>query len=143
MPQEKEKNKESDKLQEKEAKKEERKEIRRIEKIKKAKDKRMKNYRKYGRGQQKHSTMGMRSCIQAAGAVLLFGLAIFFAFLLHGNAGFTGAMGILAGVCAGFGIRSGVKGFRERERNYITCKVGLGINGGLLLILVIIFIGGF
>ena len=96
MPQEKGKNQESDKLREKEAKKEERKEIRRIEKIKKGKDKRMKSYRKYGRGQQKHSTMGMRSCMQAAGAVLLFGLAIFFAFLLHGNAGFTGAMGILA-----------------------------------------------
>ena len=94
MPQEKGKNQESDKLREKEAKKEERKEIRRIEKIKKGKDKRMKSYRKYGRGQQKHSTMGMRSCMQAAGAVLLFGLAIFFAFLLHGNAGFTGAMSL-------------------------------------------------
>ena len=69
MPQEKGKNQESDKLREKEAKKEERKEIRRIEKIKKGKDKRMKSYRKYGRGQQKHSTMGMRCLLYTSRCV--------------------------------------------------------------------------
>ena len=36
----------------------------------------------------------------------------------------------------------GVRGFRERDKNYITCKVGIGANAAFLLGLTAIFIRG-
>ena len=35
-----------------------------------------------------------------------------------------------------------VKGFRERDKNYITCKWGIGLNGFVLLSLISMFIRG-
>lgn len=40
------------------------------------------------------------------------------------------------------GINAAVKGFRERERNYITCKIGLPVSGIVLILFLVIFIGG-
>lgn len=103
-----------------------------------------KNTRKYGTAvRPKHSTMGKNSCRLAAAALILLLAAIGTAFWMRGKtAGFVGGLGILSIVCAGLGIRAAVKGFRERERNYITCRIGLFINGLMLLGLGIIFFGG-
>ena len=40
------------------------------------------------------------------------------------------------------GLLLGVRGFRERDKNYITCKVGIGANAAFLLGLTAIFIRG-
>jgi len=40
------------------------------------------------------------------------------------------------------GLIVGIKGFRERDKNYVTCKLGVGINGILLLTLAGLFIRG-
>ena len=53
--------------------------------------------------------------------------------------GFLG-LGTLA--LAGFGIWLGIKGLKERDKNYITCKVGIGVNGAFLLMLVLLFVRG-
>lgn len=100
--------------------------------------------RKYGQTILKHSHMGIRSCWYAAGAFLLLASAIVAAFILRGqNVGFVGGMGILSVVLAGLGIQASVKGRREREKNYLTCKIGVLLNGIILVCLLIIFAAGF
>ena len=54
--------------------------------------------------------------------------------------GFVG-LGTIA--LAGIGTWLGNRGMKEREKNYITCKIGIGINMAVLLGLVAIFIRGF
>ena len=53
--------------------------------------------------------------------------------------GFVG-LGTIA--LAGIGTWLGNRGFKEREKNYITCKVGVSINMVVLLGLTSIFIRG-
>lgn len=99
--------------------------------------------RKYGQIKRKHSSMGKNSCWLAAGALVLLGAAIGVAFVMRGNtAGFVGGLGILSIVIAGLGFRAAMKGFRERERNYITCKIGITANILILIGLIVIFLGG-
>lgn len=121
------------------------KEQRRIEKLRKEKEKRMKGYRKYGHaGQMRHSTMGVRSCIYAGGGAVLLVLSIVISFVMHGKAAaFIGVFGIISLALAGFGIYAAFKGMRERDRNYITCKIGMGCNILLVIGLMMIFAGGF
>ena len=99
--------------------------------------------RKYGQTVLKHSHMGAHSCEYAAGALLLFFLALAAAFQEHGKAaGFIGGLGICSMMLSVFGIRAGVKGLQEREKKYILCRLGIAVNILLLLCLLTIFIGG-
>lgn len=106
-------------------------------------EKELKNYGKYGEMQIKHSHMGICSCGYAVGAAIMICAAILLAYLKHGeSAGFVGGIGILAIGLTIFGIQAGAKGFKERDRKYITCRVGITGNILILLFLVVIFIGG-
>lgn len=99
--------------------------------------------RKYGQTQLKHSKMGVYSCWYAAAALVIVLAAISLAYIRHGEAaGIIGGMGILAIVLAILGIHASVIGRRERERNYITCRIGTVANVVELLFLILIFIGG-
>lgn len=99
--------------------------------------------RKYGQTALKHSHMGTYSCWYALGSVVLILLSLGFAFRMRGDAaGFVGGFGIVAVIFAVLGVRAGVKGLREREKKYITCKLGIAANILLLLSLMIIFTGG-
>ena len=106
-------------------------------------EKELKNYGKYGEMQIKHSHMGICSCGYAVGAAIAICAAILLAYIKHGeSAGFVGGIGILAIGLSVFGIHAAVKGFKERERKYITCRVGIVFNVLILLFLVVIFVGG-
>lgn len=99
--------------------------------------------RKYGQTALKHSRMGTYSCWYALGSVVLILLSLGIAFRMHGNAaGFVGGFGIVAVIFAVLGVRAGVKGLREREKKYISCRLGIAANILLLLSLLIIFTGG-
>ena len=105
----------------------------------KALEKERKKYgtRKYGQTVLKHSRMGIWSCWYLVAAILA-------AFILRGQTvGFVGGMGVLAVILAGMGIRASVKGRREREKNYLTCKVGVVLNILILICLLMIFVMGF
>ena len=103
-------------------------------------EKELKNYGKYGQMQIKHSHMGIWSCAYAIGAAIVIFVAILLAYLKHGeSAGYVGGIGILAVGLSIFGIQAGVK---ERERKYITCRVGIGCNILILIFLIVIFVGG-
>ena len=118
---------------------------RQIEKLKKEKEKRKKSYSRFGHsGHMKHSTMGMKSCMYGIAAALLLALCIFISFLTHGQAAaFIGVLGLLCIAGVVLGIIAGFKGMRERDRNYITCKIGLGVNLFLAIGLLMIYVGGF
>ena len=107
------------------------------------KERKKRGSRKYGQAKMKHSRMGIYSCVYAGCAFAMILTCILIAFFLRGNTwGFVGGMVILSVVLAVLGIRASVKGMRERDKNYITCKAGLAGNIILLLGLLTIFIGG-
>lgn len=58
------------------------------------------------------------------------------------RAGIVGGIAIVSLILSILGIRAAAKGFRERERNYLTCKIGLPGSALVLLLFLVIFIGG-
>ena len=98
---------------------------------------------KYGQTQRRHAKKGIKSCMYAF-------FAIFFLFLMIANSFVeNGQVGVLMGI-AGFlilalaveGTKMAVQGFKERDKNYITCKVGLGCSVAVLLCVFAIFVRG-
>lgn len=108
------------------------------------KERKKRGTRRYGQANLRHSHMGIYSCWFAVGSFSLLLVSILIAFFMHGETGgFIGGFGILSIVFAILGIRAAVKGLRERERNYITCKIGMTVSIIVLIGLLVIFIGGF
>ena len=107
------------------------------------KERKKRGTRKYGQAAWKHSRRGIISCWSAAGAVLLLCALLAWGFLSGGNApGIAGGIAVAALVLAVSGIRSAIRGFGERERNSLTCKIGLPSNAAALILFFVIFIGG-
>lgn len=99
--------------------------------------------RKYGQAKLRHSRKGILSCMIAAVVVTVFFALLVTAFRSKGqSAAIIGSFGIFAAILSVIGIMTGIRGFREREKNYTTCKTGIGINGVVFLTLVAVFIGG-
>lgn len=98
---------------------------------------------KYGQTKRKHSRMGIYACVQAGLSFAMILICIFIAFVLRGKTwGFIGGLGLISVILAISGVRFAIKGMRERERKYITCKAGLAGNIVILVGLLTIFIGG-
>ena len=98
---------------------------------------------KFGQAPMRHARNGLKSCILAVMAFVLLLLMILISFTLKGEVGIlAGIAGILALVMAGYGLSDGIRGFKERDKNYITCKVGTVCNALLLLCMCGLFIRG-
>ena len=96
---------------------------------------RNKRSRKYGQIKRKHSRKGIWSCVMAGLIVM--------AFMNKGkSAAMVGSFGVFDMILACIGIVTGVKGFKERDKNYLTCKIGIVVNGFILLALILVFIRG-
>lgn len=109
----------------------------------KEKERKKRGTRKYGQGKYKHSRMGVLSCWSAVAALLILGGAIVCGFATRGNApGIIGGIAFLALPIGVFGVQAAVRGFYERDRSYLTCKIGLPVNAVSLLLFFAIFIGG-
>lgn len=107
------------------------------------KERKKRGTRKYGQGNLKHSHMGTVSCLSGIGAFAVLLGCILYAFFARGKAaGIIGGLAIISLVLSVFGIRCAIRGFRERERNYLTCKIGLPLNALALILFLAIFIGG-
>lgn len=113
------------------------------EQRRKKQERKKRGTRKYGRESLKHARKGMQSCILGSGALAVILGCIFQAFLARGEAfGIIGGIMIIALILSVFGIRAAIGGFYERERNYLTCKIGLPLNAAALILFLAIFIGG-
>lgn len=106
-------------------------------------DRKKRGNRKYGQAKLKHSKRGILSCIFAGSAgVLLIGTLVC-AFISRGNAApVIGGLGIVALILAGVACAAGFKGLKEREKNYLTCKIGIGFSIFLILGFAAIFFRG-
>lgn len=109
----------------------------------KQKERKKRGTRKYGQAKYKHSHMGIVSCSCAGAALVLLAGCILYAYLARGAAaGIVGGIAIVSLILSILGIRAAAKGFRERERNYLTCKIGLPGSALVLILFLVIFIGG-
>lgn len=107
------------------------------------KERREKERKKKGKRKYRQARQGVISCwCAAAGFVILAG-CIGYSYLTRGAAaGIVGGAAVTAVVVLLYGIRSAVKGFKEREKSYLTCKLGLPANVLVLLVCLAIFMGG-
>ncbi len=98
---------------------------------------------KYGQAPLKHSKKGIESCIFASAASFLIFLLLSSSFVTNGEVSL--AMGMIGLVAMGLTIGSligGIKGFKERDKNYTTCKIGTVWSAFLLLGMCAIFVRG-
>lgn len=107
------------------------------------KERKKRGARKYGQANYKHSRKGVVSCISSIGGLVILAGCIFYAFLARGNAnGIIGGLAVLSLVLSINGIRLAIGGFHERERNYLTCKIGLPAGFVSVIFFLALFIGG-
>lgn len=98
---------------------------------------------KYGQAMMKHSRKGIISCLYSGLVCIILCFMIIMSYITKGQIGIlAGLVGLVIVVLAFKGFSSALKGFKERDKNYITCKVGVVCNGLLLLGLIIIFFRG-
>ena len=115
----------------------------RRKKKKTEKEKMKRRSRKYGQAQLKHSRRGIKSTFLAVCCLFLLVLAFSASYITRGDVGILiGLCGILVFVLAVSGLKAGIQGLKEREKNYITCKVGIALNGVFLLGMAGIFVRG-
>lgn len=98
---------------------------------------------KYGQTPLKHAKKGIQSCLMAVVVLLLLYSMVSFSFISKGKVALVmGFAGIITMILAGKGFHLGMKGMKERDKNYITCKVGITLNGIVLLGMTAIFLRG-
>lgn len=98
---------------------------------------------KYGQAPRRHARKGIKSCIYAFFSLFFLFLLLAATFVENGQIGILmGIAGFLILALAVAGAYNGVLGFRERDKNYITCKIGLGCNAAVLLCMFAIFVRG-
>lgn len=109
----------------------------------KERERRKRGNRKYGQAKLKHSKKGILSCcIAGAVAVVLIGLLVYAYISRGGAAPYVGGIGMIAFIAACDGCMTGFRGFRERDKNYITCKIGMAFNIFFIVGFIAIFCRG-
>ena len=106
-------------------------------------ERRKRGNRKYGQAKLKHAKKGIWSCMIAAAVLCLIVFLVIMAYIADGKtAGYIGGIGMSAMLFAAVGIHTARRGFREREKEYLTCKVGLVCNSLFFILFVAIFCWG-
>ena len=107
------------------------------------KERKKRGNRKYGQAKLRHAKKGIYSLMVAIAVVIIFAILILTAFLHKGqSSAIIGSFGLFTIILAVIGLVIGVKGLRERDKNYVTCKWGIGLNGFILFSLISMFIRG-
>ena len=98
---------------------------------------------KYGQTRLRHSRQGLKSCIYCVLTVFMLVLMISASYTAQGKVSILiGFAGLFALVLSCLGLITGIRGFKEREKNYITCKIGSVCSGLLVIGMCAIFIRG-
>ena len=107
------------------------------------KDRKKRGKRKYGQAKLKHAKRGIISCGLSGSVFLVLVILIAIAYFTRGTAApIIGALGIMSMGLAVGALCMGVRGFREREKDYLTCKIGIASSGVIILSFIIIFCRG-
>lgn len=98
---------------------------------------------KYGQAPRRHAKKGIKACIYAFFSMFFFFLTVAASYVENGQVNILmGIAGIMILVLSAAGTKMAVQGFKERDKNYITCKIGLGCNAAVLLCMFGIFVRG-
>ena len=89
---------------------------------------------KHKKPKQKQAGNGNLSCLFGLGSAAVLAGCIAYAFVRRGE-----APGIIGGITI---ISSAIIGFRERERSYLTCKIGIVMNAAAIISFFAVFIRG-
>ena len=117
----------------------------RAKKMAKEREKRRKKMirTKYGQAPKRHAKKGIKACLYAMFSMFFLFLLIASAFVENGQVSILlGLAGFIVLALAIAGTVNAVHGFKERDKNYITCKIGLGCNAAVLLCMFAIFVRG-
>lgn len=117
----------------------------RAKELAKAREKRQKKMirTKYGQAPKRHARQGIKSCMYLVLAAFVLLLMVSVSFVLKGKVSIlVGFAGLFVLVMASLGLVSGIRGFKERDKNYMTCKIGAICCGLLVLGMCAIFIRG-
>ena len=106
-------------------------------------ERRNRQRRKYGQAQLKHAKRGVWSCVLSA-TVLIIMVSLFVKASVSGGtaAPIIGGFGFVAFVLSSCGLYMGLRGFKEREKDYLTCKIGASCSAFFILVFIIIFCRG-
>ncbi len=121
------------------------KERQRINAAKRKQDKRRKGLlrTRFGQKPLRHAKRGVYSCFSAAVVGMLLALMVLSSIVNKGEVSIAiGWLGLFALAMAIYGLTQGVKGFKERDKTYTTCKIGIVINGLIVLFFVAVYIRG-
>lgn len=98
---------------------------------------------KFGQVKIRHARRGVSSCLLALMAAFILCGLITSAYQSYGDAPeAVGGLAILTTVFCAFGFMNALHGFRERDKNYITCKLGILFNGGIIFIFFLLYMRG-
>ena len=107
------------------------------------KERKKRRKRKYGQAKLKHAKRGIYSCVMVGTAFVLLLILLAIAYTNGGTSAPTiGGVGLSAMVLTGASLYAAIRGFREREKDYLTCKIGLAASSLLILGFVGIFCRG-
>lgn len=99
--------------------------------------------RRYGQAKLKHAKKGILSCIVAGMVLVLFAILLVIAYTSAGTAaGYVGGLGVLAMLFSFIGLHLARKGLKEREKDYLTCKIGGAFNFLFFFVFIAIFCWG-
>lgn len=113
------------------------------ERKKREKERKKRRVKKYGQTELKHARRGILSCMFAVIASFLLVLLFSVSYVSRGDINVLfGLAGLLALALAVMGLRRGIEGLKERNKNYISCKWGIVCNGILIFLLAATFIRG-
>ncbi len=106
-------------------------------------ERRNRKRRKYGQAKLKHAKRGIISCF-LSGTVLVILVALLATAYRSGGAAapVIGGFGLVAVILSGCGLYAAIRGFKEREKDYLTCKIGVGCCACFILFFILIFCRG-
>lgn len=121
------------------------KERQRMKAARKKQDKRRKGLirTRFGQKPLRHAKRGVYSCFSAAVVGMLLVLMVLSSIVNKGEVGIAiGWLGLFTLFMAIYGVGQGIKGLKERDKTYTTCKIGIVINGLIVVFFVAVYIRG-
>lgn len=90
------------------------------------KERRKKGARKYGQSKLKEARKGVWSCGLAVVIFLVIAGMLLLAYLSRGKtAAYIGGLGMSAMIFSWIGFFMALRGFKEPDRNHVTCRIGV------------------
>ncbi len=107
------------------------------------KERKKRTNRKYGQAKLKHSKKGIQSCVMAAVVLAALAAMITVSYMSAGTtAPYIGGLALVALVLAVTGCAIAIRGLKEREKNYLTCKIGICFHILFIIAFIAIFFRG-